>query len=494
MSAHDAHLTWRGEFARPFESFWSLSTRVCALNDLDYGELASLIDQRGRHNARRPTVDIRKSDWIDFTAYSELLQTDSTILQQGFLDTYGMDARNMHGVVVRHCPACMKEYFHCIFFDLAVVTRCPWHGALLAAPSSIQGTTRNAFLPFSIPLIRNQCRQWRQVTSAIKAQRTGWTFRQEGRQKIMEHGEHLLDWLKKIEICAPWLSEKVTAVYRENGPETITRRLCRGAAIALAGPLPDWTVSADGVKTRLRVMALDLSQEESSTVHCQPIPNACFSALRRHVVRQHLRGHGDCVRALQNIRRDGVPSFNGNVCTVALAYLTWQMAFHRICNIEGVCLPSPRLHGAKGRAVKPPFAAEAVTPQHMLAIFYSIWWELQERCEHEIFDVELAPDGMMHRVLQGVAHLSPENGMALANRLISPVRVVTYPDPRQLQCQSDRRCSWRRVHQQRMDNPSVIENYLNWSDGSKTGRRRQRLFQIWNPAATIQTKGPVMWV
>jgi hypothetical protein len=494
MSAHDAHLTWFREFARPFESFWSLSTRVCALNDLGYGELASLICRHGQHKVRRSMLEIRKSDWIDFTVYSALLQTDSTILQQGFLDTYGIGVRKSHGVVIRHCPECLKEYFHCIFFDLAVVTRCPWHGALLVSSSSNQATSNGVFLPFAVPFAGNQCQEWSQVSSAIKAQRAGWTFGQEGRRRIMDHVENLLDWIKKIEARFPWLSEKVTATCRDNDSETIIRRFYRGAATALAGPLPDWMVSTDYVKTKFWMTTVGLSQEDLSTVHCQPISNPYFSALRRHVVRQHLSGHADCIRALHNIRRNGVPSFNGNVCTVALAYLTWQMAFHRICNIEGVCPPSSRLDWSKGRPPKTCFAVETMVPQHTLAIFYSIWWELQDRCEHEIFDVELAPDGVMHRVLQGVANISPENGTALSNQPISAARVVAYPHPQQLQRQSDRRCSLRRVRQLRMDNPSVIEDYMNWSDGSKTGRRRQRLFQIWNPAVEIQTKGPVMWV
>lgn len=103
MMKSGTRLTWDASFIRPYESAWSVATRVCRLNGLTRFQLARLICKAPQSVNVRATFDVANKDWVNFQKYSQLLGADASSLETGFLGHFGIKQLNRRTHAIKHC-------------------------------------------------------------------------------------------------------------------------------------------------------------------------------------------------------------------------------------------------------------------------------------------------------------------------------------------------------------------------------------------------------
>lgn len=135
MSSSDLHfrqcLTWDPSSPAPYESGWSVLSKVLLINHLTATELFALIHKEGAKATRQGSLNHLYSDWIDLTKLATLLGIETERVEQCFLDTLGFTSKTVRKNGIRHCPECARLGYHCVMFNLAVVEFCPWHNRQL---------------------------------------------------------------------------------------------------------------------------------------------------------------------------------------------------------------------------------------------------------------------------------------------------------------------------------------------------------------------------
>ena len=77
-------LTWDVRFPLPYESSWSIFSRIQMLNLINPNRLFEIIRKPEIVNPWE--INLRSSKWLDFKKLSELLGVDERRLREGFLD------------------------------------------------------------------------------------------------------------------------------------------------------------------------------------------------------------------------------------------------------------------------------------------------------------------------------------------------------------------------------------------------------------------------
>ena len=120
-------LTWDPIFPAPFESGWSIFSKLVALNNINLNELRNLIQREDAMGRNLTLLDCSDSSWIDFERFSILLDVDERRLKDGFWDQLGITPKITSRYEVRRCPQCWELGYHCLLFDLSILSSCPWH-------------------------------------------------------------------------------------------------------------------------------------------------------------------------------------------------------------------------------------------------------------------------------------------------------------------------------------------------------------------------------
>lgn len=128
-----ARLSWPSSEPAPFESGWSILTKLRYWNGLKPYQLRDLIgsDTASKNTQLRST----RADWIDIKRLVELLRVDEARLREGFLSELGgPQLLGYRSLGIRHCPYCLAMGYHSAIFDVALLGVCPWHQQVLTEP------------------------------------------------------------------------------------------------------------------------------------------------------------------------------------------------------------------------------------------------------------------------------------------------------------------------------------------------------------------------
>lgn len=133
-------ISWHQQFARPFESPWSIAQKLAWLNVSEVPDILSTLAGRRVH-ASTPTQPRAFTDmgwWGSVVSpLSENTETEAPCASTNVLlrsdddQRFRQIAKRALTTRLRVCPACIRQGYHSIVHQLAGLTRCPIHGMLL---------------------------------------------------------------------------------------------------------------------------------------------------------------------------------------------------------------------------------------------------------------------------------------------------------------------------------------------------------------------------
>lgn len=382
-------LTWDVRFPAPYESGWSIFTKVIVLNNITAHELVELIKRSDISKNGTYAMDCSDSRWIDFAKFSSLLGVKENRLRTGFWDQLGITVKVMRRYEIRRCSKCWEEGYHCVFFDLLGLQTCPWHQCALTkgcvactAASTFNIRTTSKIISGRFCMM---CRLPLPDLDELLSMQPMNTYRTE---MVIESCRAFIDWWVKV-------GQKVSA-----------RDLLLGDVMKIGighAELPDyrlWQISfansikvGDGIFGRLNDSGIAVKyvtwveDPKRSTLDTQNTSlndeaGKAYHSLRRHLYRKYIRGHHTCHSCLRNLSRDQSLTLDAEeVCIVSLAFLVWRMSIEGICNIEGLRLTKPLDRPLRFRG---PYREHGISVQtHMQWIYYNffgLWHRLSMEC------------------------------------------------------------------------------------------------------------------
>lgn len=117
------HFVWAPLWYRPFMSTWAIWSKLCESNALTAPVAKSLLGNSGLH---RSVFRAHGSDsWLQHAA----TMTDSQREDACCTSLFHPSSVETH--LLRYCPVCMEQGFHCGCFQHLALTRCPVHNTAL---------------------------------------------------------------------------------------------------------------------------------------------------------------------------------------------------------------------------------------------------------------------------------------------------------------------------------------------------------------------------
>jgi hypothetical protein len=330
-------LTWNPELQFPFESGWSLFQKVKVLNNLRDHELVELIALEPVPLRKGRLRDCADSSWIDFDRFSELLEVPAAELKNGFWDQLGIAVERPPEYELRHCKMCWTMHrYHCVLFDLAWLTRCPWHGFSVGTPDGMlvatAGTIDARGEPPAVP--------FDDLLSSIRMGRPN-------RNRMIGCVLEYLEWWRSVQAAVPeadaLLSSLVsTAHMSKRRPEAF--RWQAGFAHARAPMRYNSWILEDVAPVNCRYARVTDAGRSSGAFNdnysIRDGIGCCYRAIRRHIFRRYVRRHRACLRGLAKLSRDDCLSLAADgICATCLAYAVWRMSIEQIIVVEGLFVP-----------------------------------------------------------------------------------------------------------------------------------------------------------
>lgn len=462
-------LIWDKRDPAPYESAWSIFSKILALNRLTPHQLYAELKRADWRS--RTGINTSSSAWVDFDKFEDLIQIPAEKLKLGFLDQLGFS--NAHRQMsISHCPVCRSCGYHNVFFELALVTRCPVHDVELERCTQCLTTVeRNGLytyrrqprgtdgfkhvLHFVGDICKSSCGHIRVDFDRLNCD----LHIDESTKRAFEtRCTELLSWYRRI-CCSNHPARTIAASFHRPGQSgDIEYRM--DLMRRLAGDFP-WhhTVKvrpASFVAWRKRASTLDADEQCCITGPRDPqdleLFRSVFKAVRRYIFRRFiLSGHLTCWKELKRLTYEESQWLcSERLCTVAIAYAAWYLAAEGLVNVEAL---RTRHRADRFRYEHAPF--EMTTPEAHAHAWYAKFL--------------FALDGVTRACRLGGFRI--KRRMATAGALVprhltwfdegaSPLVFMTVPDPDHLLRHAGARCQSRPKRRSTM----FLHNYLEIAD------------------------------
>ncbi|WP_314441288.1 hypothetical protein [Massilia timonae] len=473
-------LTWDPALQFPFESGWSLFRKVMILNNLDEFELGDLISRPQMPRTKSRLRNCADSSWIDFNRFSELLEVPASELRNGFWDQLGINVLGGDRSTSRVCSDCWHLHqYHCLFFDLTWVVRCPWHRFEIRRPNTLgKPATFAEVLRSDLDKVS--------FDKLLSITRMG----SEERHRVIGHVVEYLEWWRAIQAKVPhadvllrrlvstgelseqgrlelrwqagFAQEQAPLRYRSWILQNTPSIACRSLHVTDAGRIPGQT-------------------EDRTTIHDDT--GKCYRAIRRHIYRTYVRRHRGCLSKLAKLDQDERLSLaRSGVCVTCLAYVVWRMAAESLMIMKGLHHPRTtnyEMHLSEPWPHSPSDDAARLSFTYMQ--FFGLWAAMTD---------QLSRGGLKVSMQDTVATLQVVFARDESRPFDSPLRVVhcLYPDPAALALRAGRPCTrpWNLLS-------SEQQCVLRTSQWLNTLRPTERsLFEIY--VETNTTKSAAGWI
>lgn len=333
-------LIWQFNSPAPYESSWSIFTKLLLLNGMKPKQLAMHISHFDKSSSFLKTSN---SNWIDFDRFADCLETSPENLKQGFLDQFGFKNTIDNCRGIKLCTECMKIGYHCVFFQLPFITHCPWHNVKLTQPCmgcinvlSSNGLIRsinNDYLEQA-----SRCGHVNMLESKVKLSNM-LTVSQKN--VINEYCVLFLKWWQKVYKSVDvrcFLSEQHLSV-----DQLKKMPMYLSAAELLAGPCP-WHIET--IRSSVKTISWKQSKSsyqreyenwelETETVKRKSDLDLAYRSVRRYLFRKFIKPHKRCWNEFSNYKYDDAMNLlSDKVCVVSLAFATWRLSIEDLINIE----------------------------------------------------------------------------------------------------------------------------------------------------------------
>lgn len=481
-------MTWNPADPAPYESAWSIFVKLLALNFCKPIDIVRSIAWNSDYRIKK--LDFWQSSWIDFERFGVLLRVDPDRLRMGFLDQLGFPQFSSYrSAGIRFCPECLKLGYHCIFFDLALVSKCPIHQVSLTKGCNVccstvasNGLLHNK-LSNKVPedLINDITWKEEPYTSrcghiyfnpetVMESFHTDFTIRKE----MKEACEELLQWWEKIFSGSNSLPALVANLAQESFLKESVRTIALSLDIAssLAGNCP-WPTSISPLPANWLKCQKTETLDKLKKINLNSYLGHIYRAVRRHIFNRYIRpSHLDCWHEMSNYELWMSRSLSSHtVCTTVMAYMAWRMSIEGFSNIE--------VFGIKGCAKFDILSFETFgsTANETACFWYAQFFEILGRLEELVekrghFYVERS-----YRSLMFCAHptfIPKEDGSKEGTWWIS------FANKNHVIRGSKERCISRRQNSKSMLGEIEVEHMSswNWAGNYSTFNRPHLLFRV----------------
>ncbi|MAR00619.1 MAG: hypothetical protein CMI00_08780 [Oceanospirillaceae bacterium] len=455
-------LTWDVRFPLPYESSWSIFSRIQMLNLINPNRLFEIIRKPEIVNPWE--INLRSSKWLDFKKLSELLGVDERRLREGFLDQIGFEdsitLRSHNGV--RFCPECLQTGYHSVFFDLDFIDTCPIHevelskrcvkceNAILRYGAKYSDTqdSRAGISPFgktSCGHVSFDLKEILEASSPLEATSVG---------------DKIVTWWTAIRSKLPMVQQSF-----ENWTDLTNYQKSIVSAIAnihknnVINVFDKPSGGVDYIYAINRPPGINKMESDISALI------KCYKSIRRHIYKTWInKDHKACyaeVHGLSRIERLAIPL--EYVCPMSLSYVIWTAQIEREINRE--CIQNSYLFQL----------GECNFYNYAISQFYSI--------VGLILSSSQAGESLM--LIKNQGYRLRYHGIACSDE--NELRgFLAFPAKDYLAGESLRTCNYRRDCSISMADDYFIDELYNWAWSSDILRDESVMFRI---KTTKKTRG-----
>lgn len=357
----DSRLIWQDHSPLPYESAWSFIHKILLLNSIAPEMLVSFIYNKGK-SARPKVLNHRDSSWIDFEKFSNLLGVNHHQLKKGFLVEMGLVTKPLINKAIKYCPRCLEKGFHSVFFDIDIITSCPWHQ--VALKKCLECNSAITYKPLRKEYVQDGGFEWQ--ISHSKCNHIHLDDRKIGKihslndqeiQEIRLRSEAIESWLLKLSKESDLFDELNNAeTYHQLRPE-VTESMV-SFATSIAGPCP-WSIELypfsvsritwpENNHPQNQFNTKDITVEYSSDF------GKTYKSIKNFFFSRYVRHHKRCWQCLTHYSLISAINLNTDtICHVCVAFAIWRMLnegrrkvskFHKAEDIKGYQLRVLRVY------------------------------------------------------------------------------------------------------------------------------------------------------
>lgn len=298
-------------------------------------------------------------------------------------------------MIIRHCPVCIAQGYHSVFFQFALFNTCPWHGEkLTSCPSCTQAISQSNGMRFVLHDDHYE--------ASLKCGHFYFNSKSSTRFDLNTEQQNQV-YLNKAQLCAEWLEccADVSAPFahilgRLSDEQRLDDKLlsimypgyCWISGIGLKCP---WSSVLDDLShpcTAFSVMRLDSAiRGNTQGVELKFL----LKSIRRYLFKRFVRPHKKCYLFLISLtQRDWHCLDATSACSVSSAFIAWERSISHVDGEGWIDTPNRVSTGW----LAAPEQIHQVASLWLLH-FYTIWSGIERNCQcckscHDRFSVELA--------------------------------------------------------------------------------------------------------
>lgn len=482
-----SRLTWNPSGPAPYESAWSIFSKVLHHNHLTVSEFVPLISKSDDLKTRNISLRhlLHKSEWIDFDRFGKLLKVSPARLQTGFLDQLHFHHYPKFIRHIRNCHKCFEIGYHCTLFDLPLIKECPWHREPLrelCVPCSASGNLGNSSSSthfgmftcmscvhgnahfFQVPQVNG-------ISENLGATITGYCI-------------ELITWwstLRQATSYFPAISDGLERAEISDMDEGCGIPYLLGYAVSKANKELFWKfhTSPKKAKSVSWDAFIDCSGAIDEPHYLRDDVGKILRSIRRHLFKRYLRPHRNCIRAIQSLSMDELLNLkHDKVCVTAMAFVLWRMSTEGVMNIEG--LSSPRKFVVPLRLMKPK-AARNVSVwdklQYSYYGFYGIFMKLKDTLNrHERVIVSKVERDECDAYL--ASHYEDGEKSGKCSKQGNGILTIIFPDCAQYLETDDKKCPYACYGGDDIIDTDSFNGFWNWKWAYDCNRRKDEVVRF----------------
>lgn len=315
-----------------YESSWLIFVKALMINDITLKEFTTLIQKKQIHQPSLANLRWLDSGQFDLLALSNTLRLPRRTVQNAFLDQLVYGPLSNSPSAVRHCRECIKNFYHCTFFQFLWLAECPVHQLELKNCTECLRT----FQDFKLKALKGEA-DWgvcKHLSPFMERQFPVHTLSEDACAMFSSWGDSLTTWFRRaMEVSAEDALSKIISSplsYFDASNRFAYWRYLEGKVgmAPLAIPAPGYSVD------KLSFTCL-FAENEKDADNTLPHLVACFKSLRRHLYKKYVKPHRYCINQFKRLNVREYYALNGQTrCSCALAYYSWLITTLNLYTME----------------------------------------------------------------------------------------------------------------------------------------------------------------
>lgn len=376
-----------------FTSSWLLFIKAAAINYLPPNVLVNLMRQPSANSRVNPYY--WTSTFVDIAYLAKCTGLTEQVLSTLFVDRYSVCTLNVERIIIRHCPVCIAQGYHSVFFQFALFDTCPWHGRkLYPCPSCTHAISQTQGMRFTL----------HEDYYEASLNCGHFYFNSKGSTRFDLNTElQNQDYLERSKLCAEWLERCTDSISpfahilgRLSDDKHLDEKLikimypgyCGVLGTGLECPWPTVLDALSHPCVDFSIMRLD-SDVRGNTQGIEL--KLLLKSIRRYLFKRFVRPHKKCYSFLASLtQRDWHCLDATSACSVSSAFIVWERSISHMDGGGWIDAPN---RVSTGWAAAPEQIHQVASL--WLLHFYTIWSGIERNCQcckshHDRFSVELA--------------------------------------------------------------------------------------------------------